>query len=680
MHATSPHPALFSPLQVGPFELPNRVIMGSMHTNLEELGEAGAAALAAFYAERARNGVALLVSGGYAPNPEGRMKAGPGYFNDFAQLPAHTPITTAVHEAGGRILLQILHSGRYGMHGDIVAPSPIKAPISRTVPRELSHADILRTIDDYCRCAELAVAAGYDGCEIMGSEGYLISQFCAPRTNQRDDAWGGSADKRRRFALEITSAVRAALGPKRLLAFRLSVLDLVEGGMAWAEIAALAQALEAAGVDLLSTGIGWHESPVPTVQQVVPPALFSSAVAPLKDVVTIPVCASNRITTPALANELIAQGQTDLVALARPLLADPAFVRKAQRGEDHTIVPCIACNQACLDHYFTGAQVSCMVNPRCGHELDADFALHPTPSPRRVAVVGAGPAGLAVAATAAQRGHQVQVFEAQTQAGGQFQLAAQIPGKDTYAAVVDAYVQTLRAHGGELLLGQSASAEQLSGFDHVVLASGIRPRIPAIPGIGSANVVGYEDVLSGRAQVGARVAIIGAGGIAFDVAAFLSEPAAAHPTSGHVPAQRLNDYVQRWSGSAAATPSPRQIWMLKRSAGAAGMQLGKTTGWVLRRELAERGVQHIDGAQELRIDEHGVHYVRNGESGFLAVDTVVNCTGQEANHALLAQLQTECDAGGSGPRVHVIGGAADAQKLDASRAFSEGFRLGCTLN
>lgn len=394
MHATSPHPALFSPLQVGPFELPNRVIMGSMHTNLEELGEAGAAALAAFYAERARNGVALLVSGGYAPNPEGRMKAGPGYFNDFAQLPAHTPITTAVHEAGGRILLQILHSGRYGMHGDIVAPSPIKAPISRTVPRELSHADILRTIDDYCRCAELAVAAGYDGCEIMGSEGYLISQFCAPRTNQRDDAWGGSADKRRRFALEVTSAVRAALGPKRLLAFRLSVLDLVEGGMAWAEIAALAQALEAAGVDLLSTGIGWHESPVPTVQQVVPPALFSSAVAPLKDVVTIPVCASNRITTPALANELIAQGQTDLVALARPLLADPAFVRKAQRGEDHTIVPCIACNQACLDHYFTGAQVSCMVNPRCGHELDADFALHPTPSPRRVAVVGAGPPAL----------------------------------------------------------------------------------------------------------------------------------------------------------------------------------------------------------------------------------------------------------------------------------------------
>ncbi len=661
------YPNLLAPIRIGAVTLPNRVLMGSMHTNLEELGEAGAPALAAFYAERARHGAALLVTGGYAPNVEGRMKAGPGYLVDARQLAEHRPVTAAVHEAGGRILLQILHSGRYGMHEDIVAPSPLRAPISRTTPRELSAADIRRTIADYARCAELAVAAGYDGCEIMASEGYLLAQFAAPRTNRRDDEWGGTLANRIRLAVEVVRAVRAALGPERLLVFRQSVLDLVDGGLEWDETVAMAQAVAAAGADLISTGVGWHESSVPTVQQSVPAALFSEAVGRLRRALDVPVAASNRINTPEIAEAVLARGDADLVALARPFLADAAFVAKAAAGRADTLIPCIACNQACLDHYFTGAPMSCMVNPAAGRETE--FRLTPAARRKRVAVVGAGPAGLAAATTAARRGHAVALFEADALPGGQFRLAARVPGKEDYAKVIDAYVALLAEAGGTLHLGRPADAAALraGGYDEIVVASGVRARRPDIPGIERPIVVGYADLLSGRVEAGRRVAIIGAGGIGFDVAAYLV-------ASGETPS--LAGYVERWSGTEPAPATgtrARQVWMFKRSAGPFGKTLGKTTGWVLRRELADHGVTQLDAVEYLRITDDGLHYRRDGTDAFLAVDTIVCCAGQDSEAALAEVLA------GHGANVHLIGGAARAGELDAKRAFEEGMRVGLAL-
>ncbi|MGL1835056.1 FAD-dependent oxidoreductase [Rhodocyclaceae bacterium SMB388] len=661
------HPTLLSPIRIGTIKLPNRVIMGSMHTNLEELGEAGAPALAAFFAERARNGVALMVTGGYAPNPAGRMKAGPGYLNDESQLGAHRPVTAAVHAAGARILLQILHSGRYGMHADIVAPSPIRAPISRVTPRELDEAGIRQTIRDYAQCAALACAAGYDGIELMGSEGYLLSQFSAPCTNQRDDDWGGSPEKRRRFAIEVVRAVRAALGPDPLLVFRLSLLDLVDGGIEWRDTVALARALEAEGVDLISTGVGWHESPVPTVQQSVPLALFTQTVGRLRRELKVPVAASNRINTPDIAEAVLARGDADLVALARPLLADAAFVAKTRAGDSDTVVPCIACNQACLDHYFTGEAVSCLVNPAAGRELT--FAAAPLTRRKRVAVVGGGPAGLAAATTAARRGHQVTLFEADDTLGGQFRLAAHIPGKEDYARVVSAYATMLAEADGRFVLGQPVLAAELraEGFDDIIIATGVRPRRPDIPGLDSPIVVGYEALLSGEASAGERVAIIGAGGIGFDVAAFLTH-AHARPS--------LDDFVGRWRASAGTTTdadTTHQVWMLKRSPGPFGRSLGKTTGWVLRRELADHRVTQLDGVEYLSIDDGGIHFRRDAEQHYLEVDTIVCCAGQESEITLADELR---DAGVS---VNVIGGAALAAELDAKRAFEDGVRVALQL-
>jgi 2,4-dienoyl-CoA reductase (NADPH2) len=655
------YPALFNPIKLGPFVLPNRIIMGSMHTNLEEAGAAGVAALAAFYGERARLGVSLMVTGGYSPNLEGRMKAGPGYLNSRAQLAEHRPVTDAVHAAGGHLLLQILHSGRYGMHDDIVAPSAIRAPISRTVPRELSDADIRRTIADYARCAELAVAAGYDGVEIMGSEGYLLSQFAAGCTNHREDDWGGALENRIRFAVEVVRAVRAALGPERLLVFRHSILDLIDGGLEWHETVTMAQAIAAAGADVLSTGVGWHESPVPTVQQSVPPALFTGAVGRLRRELNIPVAASNRINTPEAAESVLTRGDADLVALARPFLADPAFVHKARGGRADTIIPCIACNQACLDHYFTGATVSCMVNPRAGHE--DSLSTERVQNPRKVAVVGAGPAGLAAALAAAQSGHRVTLFEAADQAGGQFRLAARVPGKEDYARVISAYLALFAEAGGELRTGCRADAESLAdeGFESVILASGIRPRQPDIPGIDHPRVTGYEALLSGRAKAGQQVAIIGAGGIGFDVAAWLL---GQHPASG------LEAYLARWRQGGQAPAPKRRIWMLKRSKGPFGKTLGKTTGWVLRRELAEAGIHQLDDVEYVRIDDAGLHYRRDGEASCLRVDTIVVCSGQEAEQALAAALTAR------GVPTRLIGGAARAGELDATRAFAEGLAAG----
>lgn len=660
-----PYPHLFSPLAVGAVTLPNRLIMGSMHTNLEEAGIAAVPALAAFYAARARHGAALVVTGGYAPNVEGRMKAGPGYFIDEGQIAEHRPVTDAVHEAGGRILLQILHSGRYGMHGDIVGPSPIRAPIARSAPRELSDAEIRRTIRDYARCAELARAAGYDGCEIMGSEGYLLSQFAAARTNHRDDEWGGPLENRIRFAVEVVRAVRAALGPEALLMVRHSLLDLVDGGLAWPETVTMARAIAAAGADILSTGIGWHESPVPTVQQCVPGALFAETAGRLAAELPIPVAASNRINTPELAERVLATGPLALVMLARPFLADPDFVARARDGREDTLVPCIACNQACLDHYFTGAPVSCMVNPAAGRELE--FVSTPAQRRKRIAVVGAGPAGLAAALTAAERGHAVVLYEARPAVGGQFLLAGRIPGKAEYPRVTEAYLRRFLAAGGEVRTATRADAAGLraGGFDAIVLASGIRPRRPEIPGIELPIVVGYEDLLAGRAEAGARVAIIGAGGIGHDVAAYLLD-------DGH--AAGLDGYLARWrDGGTPASPPHRRLWMLKRSEGPFGKTLGKTTGWVLRRELADAGVIQLDGVEYLGITSDGLHYRRGGETAFLAVDTLVCCAGQDSENALAAALGTD------GPPVHVVGGAARAGELDAKRAFEEGVRVGLAL-
>jgi 2,4-dienoyl-CoA reductase (NADPH2) len=660
-------PHLLSPLRIGAVTLPNRVVMGSMHTNLEELGEAGSAALAAFYAERTRQGAALLVTGGYAPNPEGRMKAGPGYLNAAHQLAEHRPVTAAVHQAGGRILLQILHSGRYGMHGDIVAPSAIRAPISRTVPRAMSVADIHRTIADYARCAGLAIEAGYDGCEIMASEGYLLPQFAALLTNRRDDEWGGALENRIRLSVEVVKAVRGAIGPQALLVFRQSLLDLVEGGLEWHETVAMAKAIAAAGADLITTGVGWHESPVPTVQQSVPPALFTEAVGRLRRELEIPVAASNRINTPEIAEAVLARGDADLVALARPFLADAAFVAKTAAGRADTIIPCVACNQACLDHYFTGEKVSCMVNPAAGRE--AEFVRPSAGRRKRVAVVGGGPAGLAAATTAAQRGHAVMLFEAGEALGGQFRLAARIPGKEDYAKVVTAYAALLARAGGEIRLGVRADAATLrtGAFDEIVVASGVRPRRPQIPGIGLPIVVGYEDLLAGRAVAGQRVAIIGAGGIGYDVAAFLLA----------VPGRpSLETYVGHWRSTTepgAPAAAGRELWMFKRSAGGFGKTLGKTTGWVLRRELAEHGVTQLDGVEYLRIDERGLHFRRDGKDAFLPVDTIVCCAGQESETEIADAF------GAAASNVHLIGGAACAGELDATRAFEEGVRVGLAL-
>ncbi|WP_033823341.1 NADPH-dependent 2,4-dienoyl-CoA reductase [Kitasatospora sp. MBT63] len=670
------YPQLLSPLDLGFTTLPNRVVMGSMHVGLEE-AEGGFERMAAFYAERARGGVGLIVTGGIAPNEAGRPWSGGAKLTTAAEADEHRVITAAVHREGGRIALQLLHFGRYAYHPDLVAPSALQAPISPFPPRALTGEEVERTIEDFADAAALAQRAGYDGVEIMGSEGYLINEFTAACTNLREDRWGGPFEHRMRFPVEIVRRVRERVGPEFILIYRLSMLDLVPGGSTLAEVVELARAVEAAGATIINTGIGWHEARIPTIATSVPRGAWSWVTRKLMGAVSVPLVTSNRINTPELAEQLLADGHADLVSLARPLLADPEFVAKAGAAQADTINTCIGCNQACLDHTFSGRITSCLVNPRACHETE--LVLSPTRRRKRIGVVGAGPAGLALAVSAAGRGHAVTLYDSADRIGGQLNLARQVPGKEEFDETLRYYRRQLELHGVDLRLSTTATAEELAaeGYDELVLATGVTPRTPDIPGVGHPSVVSYLDVLGGRAEVGARVAVVGAGGIGFDVAEYLTDP-------GKGAAQDPAVFFEQWgvdteyrTGGALRTPvrhpAARTVHLLQRSTTKVGAGLGKTTGWIHRTELRHRGVEMVAGVTYERIDDQGLHLTVDGAPRLLAVDTVVLCTGQEPRRDLYEQL---C-ALGHAP--HLIGGADLAAELDAKRAIDQGTRLAATL-
>ena len=662
------YPLLFRPLDLPGVRLPNRILMGSMHTGLEARPD-GMPRLAAFYAERARGGAALIVTGGFAPNDAGELSPHRAQMSTKEDALRHGVVPKAVHDAGGRIVLQLLHSGRYGFHQNIVAPSPIKSGINPNAPREMTAAEIEQTIADFVRAAVLAQTAGYDGVEVMGSEGYLITQFLALRTNQRQDDWGGTLENRMRFACEIVRQVRVATGPDFIIVFRISALELVEGGLSGAETVQLAKAIEQAGATILNTGIGWHEARIPTIAQAVPRAGFAWAARRIKEAVKIPVVASNRINAPEIAEEILARGDADMVSLARAMLSDAEFANKAKAGDRAGINICIACNQACLDHYFIGQPASCVVNPRAGRESKLIYLK--TQRRKRIAVVGGGPAGLSCAAVAGERGHEVVLFEKAAELGGQFNLAKRIPGKQEFAESVDYYAERLRRAGVKVRLNHAASQADLAGFDEVILASGIEPRRPAIPGIEHKSVVGYVDLLNGRAQAGKRVVIIGAGGIGFDVAVYLLERSSRSALESaafdrHWGVTRDSAVAGGLASGAMEKPHGEiQITMLKRSTTPFGSTLGRTTGWVHRAELARNGVKMLKGVEYRRIDDAGVHILADGKESVLPADTVVLCAGQEPKR--------ELDA------THMIGGAKEAGELDAKRAMLEGAELAARL-
>ncbi|MDE9516626.1 NADPH-dependent 2,4-dienoyl-CoA reductase [Xenorhabdus bovienii] len=668
----SNYPHLLAPLDLGFTTLKNRVLMGSMHTGLEEHPD-GARRLAQFYAERAAGGVALIVTGGIAPNEQGVVTAGASILNTEDTLPHHQVITDAAHQAGGKIALQILHTGRYSYQKNLVAPSAIQAPINPFKPREMSEEDIQQTIRDFARCAQLAQQAGYDGVEIMGSEGYLINQFLVARTNHRQDKWGGNFENRMRFAVEIVKAARAITGEHFIIIYRLSMLDLVEEGSNWQEIEQLAKEIEKAGASIINTGIGWHEARIPTIATMVPRAGFSWVTQKLMGKVSIPLITTNRINDPHVAEQTLSEGCADMVSMARPFLADAEFVLKAEQDRADEINTCIGCNQACLDRIFVGKLTSCLVNPRACHETE--FIAEPVKAPKTIAVIGAGPAGLSFAVTAASQGHHVTLFERDNKIGGQFNIAKQIPGKEEFYETLRYFDRQLALNGVEVKLNHTATASQLASFDEIIIATGIIPRTPDIDGINHEKVLTYLDVLKHKRNVGPRVAIIGAGGIGFDTAEYLSQSGQSTSLSSHAFSQEwgIDQTLSHRGGlqpeGAQMERSPRKIYLLQRKDSKVGEGLGKTTGWVHRASLLMRGITMLNSVQYLKIDDQGLHISRNGEQQCLEVDNVIICAGQEPLKDLYQPLQT------MGKNVHVIGGADVAVELDARRAIDQGARL-----
>ncbi|MQT59169.1 NAD(P)-binding protein [Pseudomonas sp. FSL R10-0399] len=675
----SHYPHLLAPLDLGFTTLRNRTLMGSMHTGLEEQ-PGGFERMAAYFAERAKGGVGLMVTGGIAPNDEGGVYSGAAKLSTAEEAEKHVVVTQAVHAAGGKICLQILHAGRYAYSPRQVAPSAIQAPINPFTPKELDEAGIEKQISDFVTCAQLAQSAGYDGVEIMGSEGYLINQFLAAQTNHRTDRWGGSYENRMRLPLEIVRRTREAVGPNFIIIYRLSMLDLVAGGSVWEEIVQLAKAVEQAGVTLINTGIGWHEARIPTIATKVPRGAFSKVTAKLRGSVSVPLITTNRINTPEIAEQILAEGDADMVSMARPFLADPEFVNKAAAGRGDEINTCIGCNQACLDHTFGGKLTTCLVNPRACHETELNYL--PTIAVKKIAVVGAGPAGLSAATVAAERGHQVTLFDSASEIGGQFNVAKRVPGKEEFYETLRYFSHTLRTTGVELRLNTRVDVQQLVAgeFDEIILATGIAPRIPAIPGIDHPKVLSYLDVILQRKPVGASVAVIGAGGIGFDVSEFLVQ-------EGEATSQNREAFWREWGidsrleargGVAGIKPEvhapARQVFLLQRKASKVGDGLGKTTGWIHRAGLKNKHVQMLNSVEYQSIDNDGLHIrIGEGKSQVLPVDNIVICAGQDP----LRELQDGLLA--AGQSVHLIGGADVAAELDAKRAINQGSRLAAQL-
>lgn len=669
-------PHLFSPIALGEIHLSNRIIMGAMHTGLESR-KGGFEDLRAFYAERAEAEVGLIITGGYSPNLAGRFGTEAPCFRTREDVAIHRPLTQAVHERGGRIVLQILHTGRYAYHNDLVAPSALRAPINSFTPTELSAHQIRETISDFTACAELALEAGYDGVELMGSEGYLINEFLSRKTNLRGDEWGGDLENRMRFALEIVSRTRRAIGSGPLVIFRMPVLDLVDDGVTWEETARFANEIASSGATALNTGIGWHESRIPTVASMVPRGAFAFAAEKLKGQVRIPVIAAVRINTPGAAEAILSKGAADMVCLARPFLADPEFITKARSGRVDRINTCIGCNQACLDSVFSGKSVSCMVNPRACRERA--FPQATARVRRRIAVVGSGPAGLAFSLRAVERGHDITLFEASDRIGGQFNLSSRVPGKEEFRESIRYFGRSLQAHSVKILLNRRIRAKELldGGFDKIVLATGTRPKRPDIPGADSGWAYTYEDVLSGKAQVGSRVAIIGAGGIGIDIALFLSQD-----SGDGVPG---SDFYGEWGvdlscrnpgGLAPRSGFPgkrREVHLLQRRTIRIGASLGKTTGWIHAESLRLRGVRIHSGVRCVKILASGLVLQRGETEEFLEVDSLVFCTGQEARNELSLELD------GLGAKYHVIGGARGSGRPNAMESIEEAWILAASI-